>query len=193
MTETDIQDTDNTGDKSGGEAALARPYARAIFELAKTQGDYQKWSDALVLMASIVDNETMANLLDNPRLTRSDASNLVVQACGNDVGDAQKNLLNILAENDRLTQLPMIASLYSLFRDEAEGTIEAEVISAQPLNDAHKNAITNALKQRLGRDVQLNCSVNEDLVGGAVIRAGDLVIDGSAVEHLRQLSSALVH
>jgi len=67
------------------------------------------------------------------------------------------------------------------------------VISAQPLREEQKTAIANALKQRLGRDVQLNCSVNEDLVGGAVIRAGDLVIDGSAVEHLRQLANALVH
>ena len=67
------------------------------------------------------------------------------------------------------------------------------MISAKPLSDAQKAAITEALKNRLGRDVQLNCSVNEELVGGAVIRAGDLVIDGSAVEHLRQLSSALVH
>jgi F-type H+-transporting ATPase subunit delta len=87
----------------------------------------------------------------------------------------------------------MIAALYSQLRDEAEGTIEADVISATPLSDEQKTAIANALKKRLGRDVQLNCSVNEDLLGGALIRAGDLVIDGSALEHLRQLSSALVH
>jgi len=67
------------------------------------------------------------------------------------------------------------------------------VVSAFPLSEAQTTAIATALKKRLGRDVQLNCSVNQDLVGGAVIRAGDLVIDGSAVEHLRQLSSALVH
>lgn len=176
-----------------GEAALARPYARAVFELAKSQGSYQRWSDSLALMAAVVGDATMRSLLDNPQLTRSAAGELVIRACGEDIGDGEKNLLQMLAENDRLTQLPMIAALYSRFRDEAEGTVEAEVISAQPLSDAQKAAITAALKKRLGRDVQLNCSVNEDLVGGAVIRAGDLVIDGSAVEHLRQLSSALVH
>ena len=109
------------------------------------------------------------------------------------IGEQAVNLLNMLAENGRLGQLPMINALYSQLRDEAEGTVEASVISAQPLSDAQKEAISSALKKRLGRDVLLNCSVNEDLVGGAVIRAGDLVIDGSAVEHLRQLSSALVH
>jgi len=176
-----------------GEAALARPYARAVFELARSQGSYQQWFDSLALMAAVVSNDSMRSLLDNPRLTRSDTAGLVIRACGEDIGDAERNLLNMLAENDRLSQLPMIAALYSTLRDEAEGTVEAEVVSAQPLSEAQKAAITDALKQRLGRDVQLNCSVNEDLVGGAVIRAGDLVIDGSAVEHLRQLSSVLVH
>ncbi|VAW79420.1 ATP synthase delta chain [hydrothermal vent metagenome] len=189
MVESSTQGTENIG----GEAALARPYARAVFELAKSQDELQKWSDTLALMAAVVSNDTLAGLLDNPQLTRSGAGDLVVRACGGDIADGGSNLLTMLAENDRLSQLPMIAALYHQFRDEAEGTVEAEVISAQPLSEAQKNAIAGALKQRLGRDVQLNCSVNEDLVGGAVIRTGDLVIDGSAVEHLRQLSSALVH
>jgi len=189
MAESSTQDTENIG----GEAALARPYARAVFELAKSQGEYQKWTDSLSLMAAVVSNDTMAGLLENPQLTRSGAGDLVIRACGEDITDGEKNLLNMLAENDRLSELPMIAALYQKFCDEAQGTVEADVISAQPLSDEQKTAIASALKQRLGRDVQLNCSVNEDLVGGAVIRAGDLVIDGSAVEHLRQLSSSLVH
>ena len=179
--------------KLQGESSLARPYARAVFEMARQQGQLQEWSDRLALMAAVVSNATMQSLLDNPRLTRTDAGELVLRACGSDIGENAVNLLRMLAENDRLEQLPMIAALYARLRDEAEGTVDAQVISARPLSEAQKTAIADALKQRLGRDVQLNCSVNEDLVGGAVIRAGDLVIDGSAVEHLRQLSSALVH
>ena len=189
MSETKAQDTDTLE----GEASLARPYARAVFELAKQQGEYQQWSDNLALMAAVVSNATMKQMLDNPRLTREGAGELVIRACGSDIGDSAANLLRMLAENGRLAQLPMIAALFSQLRDEAEGTVEAQVISARPLSESQKAAIASALKQRLGRDVQLNCSVNEDLVGGAVIRAGDLIIDGSAVEHLRQLSSALVH
>ncbi len=180
-------------DDLGGDASLARPYARAVFELAKAEGGFQHWEDALDLMAAVAANERMQALLDDPRLTRADAADLMIRACGDDIGQREANLLRMLAENGRLDQLPMIAALYRQLRDEAEGTVEAEVISAMPLDDAQKAAIVDALKKRLGRDVQLNCSVNEDLVGGAVIRAGDLVIDGSAVERLRQLSSALVH
>lgn len=189
MPETKAQDLETLE----GDAALARPYARAVFELARSDGQFQDWSDQLALMSAVISNPTMQAMLDNPRLTRSDAGELVIRACGEQIGAKAVNLLHILAENSRLTQLPMIAALYAQLRDEAEGTIEAEVVSAFPLSEEQTTAIASALKKRLGRDVQLNCSVNQDLVGGAVIRAGDLVIDGSAVEHLRQLSSALVH
>ena len=176
-----------------GDAELARPYARAVFELAKDKEQLQSWSDMLALMAAVVSNDSMRSLLDNPRLSRSDAGALVIRTCGEDIEEGATSLLNMLAENGRLNQLPMIAALYNQFRDDAEGLLEAEVISAEALSEEQKAAIASALKRRLGRDIQLNCSVNKDLVGGAVIHAGDLVIDGSAVEHLRQLSSALVH
>jgi F-type H+-transporting ATPase subunit delta len=189
MADNTSQDVENID----GDAALARPYARAVFELASSKGELAQWSDQLALMAAVASNDAMRSLLDNPRLTRDDAANLMIRACGDDIGEGAVNLLKILAENDRLDQLPMINALFQQIRDEAEGTVHAEVLSAQPLSEEQKTAIASALKKRLGRDVQLNCSVNEDLVGGAVIRAGDLVIDGSAVEYLRQLSSALVH
>ncbi len=189
MTEQASHDSD----QQGGDASLARPYAKAIFELAKARDTLTQWSDRLDYMAAVARDNTLRAALDNPSLTRHDAAELFIRACGDEIGDEESNLLRILAENDRIDQLPMIAAEFRRLRDEAEGTIEADVISALPLSEAQKTAIANALKKRLGRDVQLNCSVDEELVGGAVIRAGDLVIDGSAVEHLRQLSSTLVH
>jgi F-type H+-transporting ATPase subunit delta len=188
-----MTDSKQTITELEGEAELARPYARAVFKLAKDKDQFQAWSDSLALMAAVVSNDSMRSLLDNPGLSRSEAAALVIRACGEDLEERARNLITILSENGRLTQLPMISALYNKFRDDAEGLLEAEVISAQPLSEEQKSAIAGALKRRLGRDIQLNCSVNEELVGGAVIHAGDLVIDGSAVEHLRQLSSALVH
>lgn len=176
-----------------GDPALARPYARAIFELARSGNSFDRWNEKLALMAAIAGDDTMKSMLDDPRLTRTGAGELMIKAGGEDIGEQEINLLKTLAENNRLDQLAMIDALYRRYRDEGEGTVDAEVISALPLSESQKAAISSALKQRLGRDVLLNCSVNEDLVGGAVIRAGDLVIDGSAVEYLRQLSGALVH
>jgi F-type H+-transporting ATPase subunit delta len=187
------EDTSQAVENTEGDESVARPYARAIFELARQEGNYSRWNDELALMAAVMRNETVRVMLDNPRTTRSDAGAMVVRVCGDDIDQQAVNLINVLAENDRLAQLPMIEALYSRFRAEAEGTVEAEVISSAPLTDEQTAAIADALKKRLGRDVKLNCSVNENLVGGAIIRAGDLVIDGSAVERLRQLASALVH
>lgn len=189
-----MADPDNhDSDLPEGEASLARPYAKAVFEMAKSQSDYQRWDDQLTLMAAVAGNPAMRSALDNPRLTHKDAADMLIRVCNGKIDGNAENLLRILAENGRLSQLGMITEQYRQLRDEDEGTVEADVISAQPLKDEQKTAIAGALKKRLGRNVQLNCSVNEELVGGAVIRAGDLVIDGSAVEHLRQLASTLVH
>ena len=84
MSETS-KDTENLG----GEAALARPYARAVFELAKSQGNYQQWSDSLALMAAVVANDSMQSLLANPRLTREGTGGLVIRACGDDIGEGE--------------------------------------------------------------------------------------------------------
>lgn len=189
-----MDDTETTQDAlPPGEPALARPYAKAVFELARSSGAFQHWSDRLALIAAISRDPAMRKLLDNPRLTRAGAADLFIRVLDSDAGEQEANLIRMLAENGRLAQLPMIAAQYERLKAEAERTIEAEVTSAFPLSDDQKTAIADALKQRLGRDIKLNCSVNDALVGGAVIRAGDLVIDGSAVEHLRQLSRALIH
>jgi len=188
-----MSDTSTDTETVEGEAELARPYARAVFELARAGNSFESWNDSLALMAAVVTNPTMRSMLDNPRLTRADAARLMGQACGDDIGEKETNLLNMLAENGRLDQLPTINKLYGELRDAAAGTVEAEVISARALTEDQKSAIASALARRLGREVNLNCSVNEDLLGGAIVRAGDLVIDGSAIDHLRQLSSNLVH
>ncbi|MEE9423131.1 MAG: F0F1 ATP synthase subunit delta [Gammaproteobacteria bacterium] len=185
--------SDQNSELPAGEASLARPYAKAVFEMAKNQSGFQPWADKLETMAAVASHHTMREALDNPRLTRSGAADILIKVCGDRIDAGAQNLLRILADNDRLSQLPMIAEQYRQLRDAAEGTVEAEVISAQALKDEQKTSIAGALKKRLGRDVQLNCSVNEELIGGAVIRVGDLVIDGSAAEHLRQLSGTLVH
>jgi len=176
-----------------GEPALARPYAKAVFELARATGNFQYWSEKLALIAAVSVDSGMRKLLDNPRLTRAGAADLFIRVLDTDAGEQEANLIRMLAENGRLAQLPLIAAQFERLKAEAERTVDAEVVSAFPLDEAQKTAIAGALKKRLGRDVKLNCSVNDALVGGAVIRAGDLVIDGSAVEHLRQLSRALIH
>ncbi len=172
---------------------IARPYAQAIFSLAQEQGDLKGWSDMLQFAAAVATDPEMVAVIDSPRFDNDQVADLFIDICGDKLSDAGKNMIRVLADNDRLSLLPEVAELYETERASVEGTIVAEVISATALNDAQQKNIAEALKKRLGRDVTLECKIDESLLGGAIIRAGDVVIDGSVVGKLEKLTSALAH
>ncbi|WP_127478750.1 F0F1 ATP synthase subunit delta [Sulfurivermis fontis] len=171
---------------------IARPYAQAVFDTAKEQGKLKDWSEMLQLAAAVVSHPEVAAVVDSPSLDKAQRGQLIIDICGDKLDDGGKNLLRVLAENGRLSLLPEIAALYEVERAAAESRITAEVTSATPLSDSQKQAIAAALKKRLGRDVALECKVDEALLGGAVVRAGDMVIDGSVTGKLNKLSAALL-
>jgi len=172
---------------------IARPYAQAIFALAQEQGDLKGWSEMLQFAAAVAADPQMVAVIDSPRFDNSQLADLFIEVCGKNLNDAGKNMVRVLADNDRLTLLPDVAMLFEVERAAIEGTIVAEVTSATALNKAQEKDIAEALTKRLGRDVTLECKVDESLVGGAIIRAGDVVIDGSVVGKLEKLATALTH
>jgi F-type H+-transporting ATPase subunit delta len=169
----------------------ARPYARAAFEVAKDHDALQVWTDQLAFLAAVAHDPQMRAVLDSPALTRDQRAELMIGVCGDRIDDQAKNLIKLLAENGRLVILPEIAALYEVMRAEAEGSVEAEVVSAQDVSDAQLAKIAEALKGRLGREVKLTTRIDDSLIGGAIIRAGDLVIDGSIRGRLAKLTGAL--
>ena len=172
-------------------SSIARPYAQAVFELAKDSGHYGPWSEALEFLAKVAADKDMAALFSNPRVSRQQAADIVIELLGEAVGDEPKNLVRLLAQNRRLQALSAISEQYELLRAEAERTIRAELESALPISDEEQHRIAGALKTRLGREVELVVTTNRELVGGAVIRAGDLVIDGSIRARLERLAAAV--
>jgi F-type H+-transporting ATPase subunit delta len=174
-------------------STLARPYASAAFEMAKEQGDYDRWSQMLSFMAAVAHDGELRRVLDSPRLSEEQAAEMFIAVCEDRIDDQGRNFISLLAENRRLPLLPEITALFEFLRREAEGEIDAEVVSAQEISDEQKKAIAKALKERLGREVNLTTRTDEALLGGAVIRAGDLVIDGSIRGRLNRLSLALTH
>lgn len=170
---------------------LARPYAQAAFEIARSQGALARWSETLHYAAAIGSHDDVRSLIGNPRVKKGQLMQLILDIGGAQFDEKAQNFLRLLAENDRLGLLPEIAALYETLRAEAERKVEAQVVSAYPLDDAQQNQIVVALKRRLGREVALKASVDPLLVGGAIIRAGDLVIDGSVNGHLANLTAAL--
>jgi F-type H+-transporting ATPase subunit delta len=169
----------------------ARPYARAVFDLASESGTVSDWSDALALMAAVATDAGMQDMLDNPQVGRSQKGDLMLQIIGDKLNSKQQNLLKLLAENGRLRELPEVLQQFETFRAEAEGKIEAEVVSAFELNAEQEQTITDMLKSKLGRDVSITISTDESLIGGVVIKAGDTIIDGSMKSQLETLALTL--
>ncbi|MFP5505435.1 MAG: F0F1 ATP synthase subunit delta [Gammaproteobacteria bacterium] len=172
---------------------IARPYAQAVFKLAQSQQALPAWSDMLGLAAHVAADPGMRKLLDNPRVTPAQLADLFVDICGDRLNDAGRNMIRLLAERRRLVVLPEIFGLFEQLKNDAEGAIKAQLITAFPATDAQKQTIAAALKQRFGRDVQLEYITDPTLMGGAVVRAGDLVIDGSVRGKLARLGTALNH
>ncbi|MDH5516947.1 MAG: F0F1 ATP synthase subunit delta [Gammaproteobacteria bacterium] len=172
-------------------STTARPYARAVFESARGKSSQPKWSEALALMTLVANDPTMNDVLDNPKMTKEQKGDLFASVCGDKIDESGKNLIMLLAENERLSVLPAIAEQYETLRSKDEGIVDAEVTSAMPLTDEQESALKESLKKKLGSDVSLTSKVDESLIGGVVIRAGDMVIDGSIQSQLASLSNAL--
>jgi F-type H+-transporting ATPase subunit delta len=169
---------------------LARPYARAAFSIAQEQNALADWSEALGFAAHVSADPRAASLLLNPQLSHSDAVALLAVDGAN---DAFVRFLALLADNRRLPQLPEIASLYEELRAEAERVVLATVTSAAELPASELETIKVALRKRFGREVHLDTAIDPSLIGGAVIDAGDVVIDGSLKGKLERLQAALAH
>ena len=168
----------------------ARPYAKAVFELAQEQNQFDAWSGRLAFWSAVVTNPEMSKRLDAPGLTHQDRASLIETVAGDEMDDDGRNFIRLLSENNRLSLLTDIHSLYEELRAEAEGEIEATVTSAFELTDDQREKISGALSKRLDRKVRIVSVVDKDLIGGAVIRAGDLVIDGSLkgrVENMQRI------
>ncbi len=171
----------------------ARPYARAAYDIANTHSEQQQWTDMLAFMAAVSYDPKMAALLNSPGLSQAQSAEMFISVCGDKVDQRAKNFVKLLAENDRIKLLPEIAALYEHYRAEAEGSIDAEVISASETSDAQLTKIADALKKRLGKEVRITSKVDPTLIGGAIIRAGDMVIDGSVSGRLTKLSTSLTN
>lgn len=177
---------------------IARPYARALFGIATDSGNLAEWSGALAAAASIVSDDAAARFLASPELT-DDKRITFVEGLAADMPDAAllaspqgKSLLRLLAENDRLPALPDISAQFDELKSQAENRITVTLTSATPVDEAVADKVARALEQKLGRKVDLELEVDAALLGGAVIRAEDMVIDGSVRTRLQRLAESLV-
>jgi len=172
---------------------IARPYARAAFRVAgRKLAD--TWSQALEVAAATVQDARVASLLGNPHVTPPQLAELVngvIRDAGIGLGTEGENFVRVLAENRRLAYLPEIALRFDALKDAAFGVVDVTVTSAAALDQGEQDKLAAALAKKLDRKVRLHCALDKGLIGGAVLQAGDLVIDGSLRTRLQRLAYEL--
>lgn len=172
-------------------STLARPYAKAVFELARDGKAFAAWGDTLAALAGLVSAPEMAGLIGHPGLTKAQLYGALDKALAGKVSPQALALVRLLVENGRLATLPAIAAEFERLRAEAESRIDVEITSAADVAPAQRDQLSAAVRKRLARDVVIEWKTDAELIGGALIRAGDLVIDGSIRGELARLKTAL--
>ncbi len=179
---------------------LARPYAQAVFDLAREAGELAHWSQSLDIARQLTADGQVSEYLGNPGLSDNERLDFLTGLFGKaeagllDGSDKKgTNFLKLLIENGRVGALPEIAERFEALRADVENTVDVVVTSATELSGAQQQAIVAALSKKLGREVRLVTKLDENLIGGAVIRAGDVVIDGSLRARLDGLTNALIN
>lgn len=169
----------------------ARPYAKAVFEQALANHQLQDWAQALATLAAVSGDEKVKALLKSPTLTAADKSALLANLCGEALSVQQKAFIQLLADNKRLSVLPDINRLFLAYKASHEKTLDVEISTAFELDSAWQEKLTQALSAKLNCQVQLTTRLDKTLLGGALVRAGDTVIDGSVRGRLAKLAEAM--
>jgi len=169
---------------------VARPYARAAFEFAVENKCVDTWTAMLQFSAEVVNNPAMADVLAR-ETTATELVNLFFSVCEGQLDEHGQNFIKVMAENGRLSVLPSVALLFSELETALNMEVDVNVVSAYALSEQQKIELSQSLEKRLARKVNLNCSIDETLIAGMVVTAGDLVIDSSAVGQLNRLSNTL--
>lgn len=172
-------------------STLARPYAEAVFRLAQGEKDLAGWSARVQSLALIAADEQLARLIADPAVAAERVANLIIEVAGADLGDRGANFVKVLADNDRLVLLPEISAQFETLKASAEGTLEATITSAQELTQAQIDDLVAGLKAKFNRAVNVQVTVDPELIGGAVIAVGDQVIDGSVKGRLQRMAFSL--
>jgi len=169
---------------------VARPYAKAAFDFAVEAKAVDSWLAQLTFAAEVAKDETVKGYLSGGTSVEQ-AQTLFLNVCGEQVDSQGQNFLKVMAENERLLVLPQVLEQFTALKAEFDQEIAVDVTSAVKLKVAQTKTLSAALEKRLARKVKLNCIVDKSVVSGLIIKAGDMVIDGSIQGKLSRLATTL--
>jgi len=172
-------------------ATIARPYAEAVFRLAKEGNALDAWSEKLAFIAAVYHDPQMQAAIGNPRVTANDVERLLLAISGDRIDDAARNFIQLLVRNRRLAMLPQIREQFEKLKLEDEGKLDARISSAYPLDDAQRNQVVNLLSSRFKRKINATVTVDPELIGGIKVEVGDKVWDASVRGKLQTMAVTL--
>ena len=172
-------------------AALARPYAEAAFEIASEKNDVDGWSDFLAFLDQVVHADSMANVINNPRVSKSDFEKLMLDICSEQSTPEGINFVRLLIQNGRISLAGEIAAQFEKKRSEIQGYLEVTVTTALPMSAEEEQSLAGKLSDSFKKQVRISVTEDASLIGGVIIRAGDKVIDGSISGQIQQLAKQL--
>jgi F-type H+-transporting ATPase subunit delta len=172
-------------------ATIARPYAEAVFRLAKQGNALPAWSDALNLIATVYQDPQMQAVMANPKVSSAEVERLMLAICGEHIDGVARNLIQLLVHNRRLPVLAEIRERFEQLKLEDEGKLDAKISSAFPMEDAQRNQVVNLLSSRFKRKINATVTVDPDLIGGIKVEVGDKVWDASVRGRLQTMAATL--
>lgn len=172
---------------------IARPYAEALFRVAKESGALAKWSEQIALLGQVAANPEARAAIGDPNVAAAQLVDFFKSACGTAVDAELSNFIQLLSNNDRLGLLPEIAGLYESYKQAEEGTKQAEIISAFPLDDNQVKALVPQLEAVFKTKLETKVAVDPELIGGIKVIVGDQMLDASVRGKLNAMATALNH
>ena len=170
---------------------IARPYAKAAFQVAVEKQALDSWSLQLSSLAAVSADDAIAKLIATPSIAADRKASTLVSLLGDDADSAVKNFVAVLAENHRLDLLRTVHELFEELKADRERSVDVNIVSAFPLEGDAASKLGDALKVKLSREVNVETSVDKTLLGGVLIKAGDVVIDGSVRGRLAKLAETM--
>lgn len=172
---------------------IARPYAEAVFAFAKENNALSAWSELLGNLSTIATDEAMVKMTKNPAFSGAEKVSVFKDVMGAGLTDQALNLLNVLAENGRLSIISEISSLFETLKADEDKKVLATVYTAIELTPEQTNILSAALNAKFNAEVELQTQVDASLISGVKIKVGDWAIDGSALSQLSKLGAAIAH
>lgn len=170
---------------------IARPYAEALFRVAKESGNLAKWSEQVPLLGQVAANADVRSAIGDPNVAASQLVDFFRSACGTTVDGEMSNFIQLLSKNDRLALLPEIAGLFESYMRDEEGTKQAEIFSAFPIDDNQVKALVPQLEAVFKTRLEASVSVDTALIGGIKVIVGDQMLDVSVRGKLDAMATAL--